>query len=203
MAFNDLTAKDIKTALAGIPHPATPRGSIIYGGREIFPAYQVLQTRFGGPTRSTASVLFLVTRSLADGLRLFLAATFLREMQLGEAHLIACDERGTAYRSRDLAARIAKLRDDGVRKLALVIGGADGLDPSVLDLAKERIAFGPQTWPHALSEKCPEFAYSDIVALPMMTAPAARISATWVASFVGRKSSKTRLPLVVGMSFVS
>jgi hypothetical protein len=40
MAFNDLTAKDIKTALAGIPHPATPRGSIIYGGREIFPAYQ-------------------------------------------------------------------------------------------------------------------------------------------------------------------
>ena len=70
--------------------------------------------------------------------------------QIGEAHLIACDERGAAYRSRDFAARIAKLRDDGARKLVLVIGGADGLDPSVLEMAKERIAFGPQTWPHAL-----------------------------------------------------
>jgi SSS family transporter len=47
---------------------------------EIYTAYQVLQSRFGGPTRTTASVLFLVTRSLADGLRLFLAATVLQEM---------------------------------------------------------------------------------------------------------------------------
>ena len=45
---------------------------------EIFTAYQVLQVRFGGPTRTTASVLFLITRSLADGLRLFLAATVLQ-----------------------------------------------------------------------------------------------------------------------------
>jgi len=45
---------------------------------EIFTAYQVLQNRFGGPTRTTASVLFLVTRSLSDGLRLFLAATVLQ-----------------------------------------------------------------------------------------------------------------------------
>ncbi len=45
---------------------------------EIYTAYEVLQTRFGGPTRTTASVLFLVTRSLADGLRLFLAATVLQ-----------------------------------------------------------------------------------------------------------------------------
>ena len=43
-------------------------------------AYQLLQTRFGGPTRTLASVLFLVTRSLADGLRLFLAAKVLEHM---------------------------------------------------------------------------------------------------------------------------
>ena len=41
---------------------------------EIYTAYEVLQERFGGSTRRTASVLFLVTRSLADGLRLFLTA---------------------------------------------------------------------------------------------------------------------------------
>jgi 23S rRNA (pseudouridine1915-N3)-methyltransferase len=37
-----------------------------------------------------------------------------------------------------------------VRHLAFAIGGADGLDATVLDAAAERIAFGPQTWPHAL-----------------------------------------------------
>ena len=47
---------------------------------EIYTAYQVLQTRFGGPTRTTASILFLVTRSLADGLRLFLAAKVLEQI---------------------------------------------------------------------------------------------------------------------------
>jgi SSS family solute:Na+ symporter len=47
---------------------------------EIFTAYQLLQDRFGGSTRTTASVLFLVARSLGDGLRLFLAATVLEHL---------------------------------------------------------------------------------------------------------------------------
>ena len=47
---------------------------------KIFTAYQLLQDRFGGPTRTTASVLFLVARSLGDGLRLFLAATVLQHL---------------------------------------------------------------------------------------------------------------------------
>lgn len=47
---------------------------------EIYTAYQVLDRRFGGATKTVASVLFLVTRTLGDGLRLFLAALVLREM---------------------------------------------------------------------------------------------------------------------------
>jgi solute:Na+ symporter, SSS family len=47
---------------------------------EIYTAYEVLQERFGGSTRRTASVLFLITRSLADGLRLFLAAMVLQQL---------------------------------------------------------------------------------------------------------------------------
>ena len=43
------------------------------------------------------------------------------------------------------------MRDDGVRRLAFVIGGADGLDPALLAEAKAKLAFGPQTWPHALA----------------------------------------------------
>ncbi len=45
---------------------------------QIFTAYQVLNERFGGATRTTASVLFLATRVMADGLRLFLAAAVLQ-----------------------------------------------------------------------------------------------------------------------------
>ena len=70
--------------------------------------------------------------------------------KLTGAHVIACDEHGTARASRDFAERIAALRDQGVRHVALVIGGADGLDPDLLAQANERLAFGPQTWPHAL-----------------------------------------------------
>ena len=47
---------------------------------KILTAYQLLQERFGGPTRTTASVLFLLARSLGDGLRLFLAATVLQHL---------------------------------------------------------------------------------------------------------------------------
>jgi 23S rRNA (pseudouridine1915-N3)-methyltransferase len=70
--------------------------------------------------------------------------------KLDGAYLIACDEHGSARGSRDFAAQLARLRDDGTRRLAIVIGGADGLDEAVLAKAAERIAFGVQTWPHAL-----------------------------------------------------
>jgi 23S rRNA (pseudouridine1915-N3)-methyltransferase len=70
---------------------------------------------------------------------------------LEAAYVIACDEHGTARPSRAFAGEIARLRDDGVRRLVLVIGGADGLDPGLLEAAHAKLAFGPQTWPHALA----------------------------------------------------
>ena len=70
---------------------------------------------------------------------------------LTDAYVIACDEHGSAHASRAFAARIAKLRDEGRRKLVLIIGGADGLAPEVLARADDTLAFGPQTWPHALA----------------------------------------------------
>jgi SSS family transporter len=41
---------------------------------EMFSAYEVLSRRFGGGVRQVASLLFLTTRTLADGLRLYLIA---------------------------------------------------------------------------------------------------------------------------------
>jgi SSS family transporter len=51
-----------------------------YLSGEIFTAYDLLQRRFGGATAQAASLLFIVTRSLADGLRLFLTAIVLQEL---------------------------------------------------------------------------------------------------------------------------
>lgn len=66
----------------------------------IYTAYQVLHERFGGATKQAASALFIVTRSLADGLRLFLSAIVLQEMTgipihwavvaLGSATILYC-----------------------------------------------------------------------------------------------------------------
>lgn len=70
---------------------------------------------------------------------------------LADAHVIACDERGKARSSRAFAEEIAGLRDRGVRRLVFLIGGADGLDPALVAQAQSTLAFGPQTWPHALA----------------------------------------------------
>ncbi len=69
----------------------------------------------------------------------------------GQARLVACDEHGRAMASREFAAWLGRERDAGVRELAFAIGGADGLGERVLDRAAARLAFGPQTWPHALA----------------------------------------------------
>ncbi len=46
----------------------------LYFKGRLFTAYEVLHKRFGGLTQKTASLIFLVTRNLGDGLRLFLTA---------------------------------------------------------------------------------------------------------------------------------
>ena len=70
--------------------------------------------------------------------------------RIGDAHVIACDEHGRSLTSRQFTHELGRLRDDGVRRLIFAIGGADGLDARVLAAAASRLAFGAQTWPHAL-----------------------------------------------------
>jgi len=45
---------------------------------------------------------------------------------------------------------LAALRDGGCRDLVFLIGGPDGLAPALRKAAHERLAFGPQTWPHLM-----------------------------------------------------
>ena len=65
--------------------------------------------------------------------------------------VIACDEHGQVMASRAFAGEIGRLRDGGSRRLVFLVGGADGLGEAVLERASRKLAFGPQTWPHALA----------------------------------------------------
>jgi len=49
----------------------------LYFRGELFTVYQVLDQRFGGRVKRVAASLFLITRSIADGIRLFLTAIVL------------------------------------------------------------------------------------------------------------------------------
>ncbi|MEE8393845.1 MAG: 23S rRNA (pseudouridine(1915)-N(3))-methyltransferase RlmH [Rhodospirillales bacterium] len=67
-----------------------------------------------------------------------------------DAHVIALDSGGRELDSRDLAEKLRRLSDDGVRQAAFIIGGAEGLDKAVLARADLTISLGPMTWPHML-----------------------------------------------------
>ena len=66
------------------------------------------------------------------------------------AYRIVLDEAGRAVSSEAFAKHLRQLRDRSGSDLVFVIGGPDGLAPALLMNADERLAFGPQTWPHLL-----------------------------------------------------
>lgn len=66
------------------------------------------------------------------------------------AMIIAMDERGKRLSSLTFAKKLGDWRDEGVRDVAFVIGGADGLDRAVLDKANLTLSLGEMTWPHML-----------------------------------------------------
>ncbi|MEQ8965212.1 MAG: 23S rRNA (pseudouridine(1915)-N(3))-methyltransferase RlmH [Azospirillaceae bacterium] len=66
------------------------------------------------------------------------------------ATVVALDERGAALDSAAFAARLGDWREQGVREVAFLIGGADGLAERARRRADVALAFGPATWPHLL-----------------------------------------------------
>jgi len=63
---------------------------------------------------------------------------------------VIMDERGTRLSSVQLAERTAAWQHDG-RDVALIIGGADGIDPALKQTADESIRLSDMTLPHALA----------------------------------------------------
>jgi 23S rRNA (pseudouridine1915-N3)-methyltransferase len=67
------------------------------------------------------------------------------------ARLVALDERGAVWSSRDFAERLRAWRDGGAGALAFAIGGAEGLGAAVIERADAVMSLGAMTWPHLLA----------------------------------------------------
>jgi len=67
-----------------------------------------------------------------------------------DAAVVMLDPLGENLDSAGLAAQLAKWRANGRATLVFLIGGADGLAPTLREKAELRLSFGTATWPHQL-----------------------------------------------------
>lgn len=85
------------------------------------------------PDKVTAAEAALLQQAIPDG-----------------AFVIALDERGRQYASREFAQLLLGQQDEGCRDMAFLIGGADGLAASLREGADRVLSLGQATWPHLL-----------------------------------------------------
>lgn len=98
------------------------------------------ETRTGDPTRRTeATTATLMARE----------AERLRDKLPPRARIVALDERGRDLRTTQLAERLASWQQ-AAQPVAILIGGPDGLDPTLKAQADESIRLSSLTLPHAL-----------------------------------------------------
>ncbi len=64
---------------------------------------------------------------------------------------VVLDERGEALCSRAFADRVTRWEDEGVRRVALIVGGAEGLAPEVRAAADWTWSLSPLTLQHELA----------------------------------------------------
>ncbi|MBL8656326.1 MAG: 23S rRNA (pseudouridine(1915)-N(3))-methyltransferase RlmH [Altererythrobacter sp.] len=70
---------------------------------------------------------------------------------VGQTRIVLLDERGSNLSSEELAATLARWRDEGVREARFLIGAADGHGEDLRGQADLLLAFGKATWPHLLA----------------------------------------------------
>ena len=100
--------------------------------------------------RDTELVEIRESRAQEVGKRMIEESSALTSVIPDPAITLILDQRGDSLDSSTLAARLGRWRDDGRPATAFIIGGDDGLAPSLRDKATLRLAFGAATWPHQL-----------------------------------------------------
>lgn len=68
-----------------------------------------------------------------------------------DTHVILLDIKGRETSSTELSHKLDDLALHGTSNVAFVVGGSNGVTPTVKDRADERMSFGPITLPHNLA----------------------------------------------------
>jgi 23S rRNA (pseudouridine1915-N3)-methyltransferase len=90
------------------------------------------------------------SRASDAGKRMIEESIALANVMPDGAVTIMLDERGDSLGSADFADQFRKWRDAGIPAAVFIIGGPDGLSPSLRDKAKLKLGFGAATWPHQM-----------------------------------------------------
>ena len=108
-------------------------------------------TRFDRSGRGLGLGPVQIKEVYAKGAGMEAEAALLRKAIPNAARLVTMDERGKTLTSPDFAKRLGAWRDQGQGDVAFVIGGADGIAPSLRAEADLSISFGSMVWPHMLA----------------------------------------------------
>jgi len=88
---------------------------------------------------------------LKDGPVADVEARFRKAIPGDRARVVALEVEGKAWSSQRLAKFVGETQNRGVQTLCFLIGGADGLPPSVSEEADVRLSLSAMTLPHRLA----------------------------------------------------
>lgn len=91
------------------------------------------------------------SRAASSAARKTAEAAELRRRIQAESRIIALDERGRMLTSEDFAETLRRWQEEGVRGVAVLVGGPDGLAPALVKDAHLTMSLGRMTLPHGLA----------------------------------------------------
>ncbi len=120
--------------------------------RELAERYRKRAADFGRKLGLQAFDVVEIKESRADNIerRMIEESIAIANIIPDRAVTVILDERGAAMNSAAFANRLQEWRAADRPALVFILGGADGLAPSLREQADLALAFGAFTWPHQL-----------------------------------------------------
>ena len=120
--------------------------------RELAERYRKRAADAGRSVGLTAFDVIEIRESRADnvGRRMLEESIAIANLIPERAVTVLLDERGESVSSASFAGHLQGWRSQDRPAAVFIIGGADGLAPSLRERASLTIAFGAATWPHQL-----------------------------------------------------
>jgi 23S rRNA (pseudouridine1915-N3)-methyltransferase len=113
-------------------------------------AKRAAQTGRGIGLRDVEIIEVRESRAGDAGKRMIEESIALASLIPQDAAVVLLDSRGEALDSAQFAARLSQWRSDNRPAVTFVIGGPDGLAPTLREKAELTLSFGSMTWPHQL-----------------------------------------------------